>query len=115
MALAIADNAFKNKFTSLAQIYNLIVPSTTDRIRLKWDDDWAKRPILRDVEDGSMGKRISKHRSMQYSKHRYYFTRLGRTLHYRKRFKWSHWRRGSGKKLNGTDGLISNIQCTCYR
>jgi hypothetical protein len=35
MALAIADNAFKNKFTSLAQIYSLVVPSTTDRIRLK--------------------------------------------------------------------------------
>jgi hypothetical protein len=50
IALAIADNAFENKFTSLAQIYNLTVPSTTDRIRLKWDKDWAERPIFRDVE-----------------------------------------------------------------
>ena len=38
MALALADNAFKNKFTSLAQIYDLVVDtSETDRIRLKWD------------------------------------------------------------------------------
>jgi hypothetical protein len=38
MALALADNAFKNKFTSLAQIYKLVVDtSKTDRIRLKWD------------------------------------------------------------------------------
>ena len=50
IALAIADNAFENKFTSLAQIYNLKVPSTTDRIRLKWDKDWAEQPIFRDVE-----------------------------------------------------------------
>ncbi len=38
MALAIADNAFKNKFTLLRQIYDLVVPKGTDRIRLKWDD-----------------------------------------------------------------------------
>jgi hypothetical protein len=37
MALALADNAFENGFTSLAQIYKLVVPGSTDRIRLKWD------------------------------------------------------------------------------
>ncbi|PMD51335.1 uncharacterized protein K444DRAFT_545435, partial [Hyaloscypha bicolor E] len=35
IALALANNAFKNKFTSLKQIYNLVIPSTTNRIRLK--------------------------------------------------------------------------------
>ncbi|CZS99473.1 uncharacterized protein RAG0_07805 [Rhynchosporium agropyri] len=34
MALAIADNAFKNKFVLLQQIYDLVVPNGTDRIRL---------------------------------------------------------------------------------
>jgi hypothetical protein len=48
--LALADRAFKNKFTSLVQLYSLIVPSTTDRLRLKWDSEWAERPIFRDVE-----------------------------------------------------------------
>jgi hypothetical protein len=50
MALALADNAFENNFGSLAEIYELVVPSTTDRIRLKWDTEWAERPIFRDVE-----------------------------------------------------------------
>ena len=50
MALALADNAFENGFTSLAQIYKLIVPSSTDRIRLKWNKTWKNRPIFRDVE-----------------------------------------------------------------
>ena len=49
MALALADNAFENKFTSLAQIHDLVVPITTDRIRLKWDSDWAERPVFHDV------------------------------------------------------------------
>jgi hypothetical protein len=35
MALVIIDNAFKNKFISLAQIYNIIIPSIIDRIYLK--------------------------------------------------------------------------------
>ena len=49
-SLGLADRAFKNKFTSLAQLYSLIVPSTTDRLRLKWDSEWAEQPIFRDVE-----------------------------------------------------------------
>jgi hypothetical protein len=48
--LALADRAFKNKFMLLAQIYNLIVLSTTDRLRLKWYSEWAERPIFCDVE-----------------------------------------------------------------
>jgi hypothetical protein len=51
--LALNDRAFKNKFTSLSQIYSLIVPSTTDRLRIKWDCEWAERPIFRDVEKAS--------------------------------------------------------------
>jgi hypothetical protein len=39
MALALADNAFKNKFTSLAQIYNLVVLPGKDCICLKWDKE----------------------------------------------------------------------------
>jgi hypothetical protein len=57
MALALADNAFENKFTSLAQIYDLVVPGTTDRIRLKWDKEWAERPVFRDVEK-SLGDEV---------------------------------------------------------
>lgn len=136
LGLAIDDNAFKNKFTSLAQIYSLIVPSTTDRIRLKWDKEWAERPIFRDVEkapcedekyaeerakgeavvvsDRSRERvlgvkkraggrvRISKSQALNYRKHRDNFVRLGRSCGYRKRLQWYDWRRGSGRKLNGT-------------
>lgn len=96
MSLALADNAFENGFTSLAQIYRLVVPSSTDRIRLKWDKEWAERPIFRDVEKGL----ISKTQSLGYRKHRDFFVRLGRTCGYRKKLQMYDWRRASGKKLN---------------
>jgi hypothetical protein len=34
LALALADNAFKNNFTSPNNIYRLVVPSKIDYIRL---------------------------------------------------------------------------------
>ena len=99
MSLALADNAFESKFTSLAQIYDLIVPRTTDRIRLKWDKEWSQRPVFRDVAPG--GARISQTRAISYQKHRHHFTRLGRTCGYRKKLQFYDLRRGSGKMLNG--------------
>ena len=102
MALALADNAFKNKFTSLAQIYDLVVDtSETDRIRLKWDKAWAKRPVFRDVQNTPDGVRVSTTRPLSYQKHRHYFIRLGRTCGYRKKLQFYDLRRGSGKMLNG--------------
>lgn len=113
MALALADNAFENKFTSLEQIYNLVVPSSTDRIRLKWDKEWAKRPIFRDVEGFQGGVRISKTRALCYAKHRRCFVRLGRTYGIRKRIRWYDLRRGSGRKLNGRSHLLRSQRGGC--
>jgi len=109
MALALADNAFENKFTSLAQIYNLIVPSDTDRIRLKWDGDWARRPVFRDIEDTSDGIRMSQTKGLQYAKHRHHFVRLGRSCGYRKRLQFYDLRRASGKRLKGENELLPSI------
>jgi hypothetical protein len=39
LALALADSAFKNKLTSLSDVYSLVVPPDADRIRLQWDED----------------------------------------------------------------------------
>ncbi|KAG0645145.1 hypothetical protein D0Z07_9226 [Hyphodiscus hymeniophilus] len=100
VSLALADDAFENKFTSLAQIYNLIVPSNTDRIRLKWDAKWAQRPVFRDVESTADAIRISQTKALQYAKHRYHFVRLGRSCGYRKRLEFYDLRRASGKRLN---------------
>ncbi|OBT95966.1 hypothetical protein VE01_06689 [Pseudogymnoascus verrucosus] len=50
LALALTNNAFKNKFKSLRDIYNLVVPLDANRITLKWDDEWAERPVFYDVK-----------------------------------------------------------------
>ncbi|KFY94604.1 hypothetical protein V500_03136 [Pseudogymnoascus sp. VKM F-4518 (FW-2643)] len=85
LALALANNAFKNKFKSLRDIYNLIVPLDADCIALKWDDEWAERPIFCNIE---------------YLKYRYYFVRLGRVMGYEKALELYSLQRGLGKELN---------------
>ncbi|KAF7894704.1 uncharacterized protein EAF01_010154 [Botrytis porri] len=100
LALALADNAFESKFKSLGDIYTLIVPPDTDRIRLQWDNKWAERPVFRDVDSTANGIRISKTKCLQYSKHRHYLIRLGRTCGYEKRLEFYDLRRASGKRLN---------------
>jgi hypothetical protein len=101
LGLALADNAFKNKFKSLRGIYNLIVPPDADRIRLEWEDEWAERPIFRDAEITANGVRISKTEPFQYSKYRHYFVQIGRAKGYEKTLELYGLRRGSGKELNG--------------
>ena len=121
LALALADNAFESKFNSLEDIYTLIVPPDTDRIRLQWDNKWAERPVFRDVESTANGIRISKTKCLQYSKHRHYLIRLGRTCGYEKRLEFYDLRRASGKRLNGRffpyeillASLLPSIEISC--
>ena len=40
MALALTDGAFANKFVEPEDIYELVVPTNSDRIRLCWKEEW---------------------------------------------------------------------------
>ncbi|MAD88046.1 MAG: hypothetical protein CL912_34240 [Deltaproteobacteria bacterium] len=101
LALALADGAFKNKLTSLRDVYSLVVPPDTDRIRLQWDEDWAQRPVFRDVEHTANGIRVSLTKALDYSKHRHHLIRLGRTSGFEKKLEFYDLRRASGKRLKG--------------
>jgi len=78
MALAFADNAFENNFTRPEEIYSLVVPPESDRIRLRWKDPWPETPIFRDVEHTANGIRVSQTKSLEYGKHWSHWVRLGR-------------------------------------
>ena len=99
MALAFADNAFANNFTRPEQIYELVVPHESDRIRLQWKESWAQIPIFRDVENTPNGIRVSPTKPLQYMKHRHHFIRLGRTCGFEKTLEFYDLRRASGKEL----------------
>ncbi|PVH70401.1 hypothetical protein DL98DRAFT_136727 [Cadophora sp. DSE1049] len=99
LALALADGAFKNKLTSLRDVYSLVVPPDTDRIRLQWDEDWAQRPVFRDVEHTANGVRVSRTKALDYQKHRHHLIRLGRTSGFEKKLEFYDLRRASGKRL----------------
>jgi hypothetical protein len=106
MALAFADNAFENNFTCPEEIYRLVVPPESDRIRLRWKDSWAETPIFRDIENTANGVRVSRTKSLQYPKHRHYFIRLGRTCGFEKILEFYDLRRASGKELTSKNAIV---------
>ena len=101
MALAFADNAFANEFKDPEDIYALVVPTNSDRLRLRWKKEWRSRPVFRDVEPSPTGLRVAFDKALQYSKERNHLIRLGRSIGLAKSLEWYDLRRGSGKKLNG--------------
>ena len=50
MALAFADDAFVSECKTPEDIYKLVVPANPDCLRLRWKEEWLKRPVFRDVE-----------------------------------------------------------------
>lgn len=100
MGLEFADEAFINEFKEPEEIYELVVPQNSDRLRLQWKEEW-KRPVFRDVEDSEDGIRIALNKALKYQKERGYLIRLGRSIGLAKVLEWYDLRRGSGKKLNG--------------
>lgn len=102
LALALVDGAFKNELTTLRDLYNLVVPADTDRIRLQWDEDWAQKPVFRDIEHTTNGIRVSLVKALDYAKHRHHLIRLGRTSGFEKKLEFYDLRRASGKRLKGT-------------
>ncbi|KAK3934110.1 hypothetical protein QBC46DRAFT_429032 [Diplogelasinospora grovesii] len=100
MALAFADQAFQNEFVGPEDIYKLVVPANSDRLRIHWKDKWRKRPVFRDVEDSEHGLQVALDKALQYPKERRHLIRLGRSIGLAKALEWYDLRRGSGKKLN---------------
>ena len=101
MGLAFADGAFINEFKDPQEIYELVVPPNSDRLRLRWKEEWCSRPVFRDVEDSEEGIRIALDQALKYQKERGHLIRLGRSIGMAKVLEWYDLRRGSGKKLNG--------------
>jgi hypothetical protein len=101
MALCFADNAFANEFKDPGDIYTLVVPTDSDRLRLHWKKEWRSRPVFRDVESSPTGVRVTLDKALQYSKERHHLIRLGRSIGLAKSLEWYDLRRGSGRKLNG--------------
>ncbi|KAK0701564.1 hypothetical protein B0T26DRAFT_681697 [Lasiosphaeria miniovina] len=100
MGLAFADGAFVNEFKDPEEIYELVVPPNSDRLRLRWKEEWRRRPVFRDVEDSEEGIRIAVNKALKYQKERGHLVRLGRAIGLEKVLEWYDLRRGSGKKLN---------------
>ncbi|KAH7304408.1 hypothetical protein B0I35DRAFT_328326, partial [Stachybotrys elegans] len=114
LALAFADGAFLNEFSSPEQIYEIEVPSHVDRVRIPWKAKWQDRAIFRSIE----GLEVSASKALKYGRTRDDLVRLGRALGYAKILQFYDIRRGSGKKLNGeyymTDLIGNDTQAIIF-
>jgi len=79
LSSAFSDDAFFNPFGSVGEIYDLVVPPESDRLKLRWKEEWLDRPIFRDVELAN-GVKISLTKALKYKKVRDHLVRLGRAL-----------------------------------
>ncbi|KAH7305347.1 hypothetical protein B0I35DRAFT_362314, partial [Stachybotrys elegans] len=96
LALAFADGAFLNEFSSPEQIYEIEVLSHVDWVRILWKAKWEDRAIFRSME----GLEVLASKALKYGRTRGDLVRLGRALGYAKILQFYDIRRGSGKKLN---------------
>ena len=101
MGLAFADGAVINEFKDPEEIYELVVPQNSDRLRLQWKEEWLKRPMFRDVEDSEDGIRTALNKALKYQKERGHLIRLSWSIGLAKVLEWYDLRRESRKKLNG--------------
>jgi hypothetical protein len=70
-------------------------------MEVKWSEEWADRPIFRDIEGKSATPRVSETKVLQYEKQRHGFVRLGRSVGFEKNVEFYDLRRASGKKITG--------------
>jgi hypothetical protein len=98
-SLAFADLAFED-LNDPEQIYNLFVPSGSDRIILPWKSEWRETPIVRALQGRGKNVSLALDRAFQYGKARRCLIRLGRAVGFEKQLEWYDLRRGSGKKLH---------------
>ncbi|KAF2008362.1 hypothetical protein BU24DRAFT_469047 [Aaosphaeria arxii CBS 175.79] len=100
--LGIGDgrNAFKDGFTSIQQIFDLVIPEERNALRIRWKHDMLKKPFFCDVEHTAEGAHILEDKSFPYAKYRDLFVRLGRVAGFEQSLELYQLRRASGKNIN---------------
>ena len=102
LSLALADDAFEHRFTSVADILQLQIPPGKESLRVPFKQDVLQRPIFRDVQNSVGGSHISPTKALPYAKLRAYFVWLGRLAGFEQLLELYQLRRASGRKLNST-------------
>lgn len=100
LAIGISQDAFKNHFTSVQQIFDLVIPAERNLLWIKWKKAVLEKPFFCDVQSTTEGGRILSGRAFPYWKYRDMFVRLGRVAGFEAALELYQLRRASGHNLN---------------
>lgn len=100
LGIGTGQDAFRDDFTSVQQIFNLAVPAERNVLRIKWKKGVLDSPFFCDIQSTTEGGRIVTGKAFPYWKYRDMFTRLGRVAGFDKDLELYQLRRASGNNLN---------------
>ncbi|KAI1663563.1 DUF3435 containing protein [Pyrenophora tritici-repentis] len=100
LSIGIGQEALRDEFSSVREIFDLNIPADRDVLRIKWKKELLNQPFLCDVRNTSEGVRILKEKAFPYAKYRDTFVRLGRIAGFEESLELYQLRRASGRNIN---------------
>jgi hypothetical protein len=100
LSIGVSQDALRDKFTSIQDIFDLNIPAGRDVLRIKWKKELLNQPFLCNVRNTSGGVCILKEEAFPYAKYRDIFVRLGRVAGFEHSLELYQLRRASGRNIN---------------
>lgn len=102
VATAILDDAFRYKYTSVAEVFRTRVREPRRSIELEWKKEKLKLPVFRQAKMTSDGVQTSESKALRYHTYLYFLQRLGLAAGFMQILGAYVVRRGAGEAVDGT-------------
>lgn len=114
IVIALLDNAFFSKVTSVEEIYRTRVHAPRHSLEFKWHSDKLKAPIFRQAERTGTGIETSPTKALRYSTYLYYLQCLGMVAGFMQILASYFLRRGGGEAAEGIEHMWDCRQVPNY-
>jgi hypothetical protein len=101
LGISAGQDAFRDNFTSIQQIYDLVIPAERNVLRIKWKNEALNKPFSCNVKNAIGGGRILRDKAFPYAKYRDIFVRLGRVAGFEAPLELYSLRRASVNDIDG--------------
>lgn len=98
--MALAHDAFRRRFKSVQEVFDLRVPPSRQVLRLKFKAEILQTPFFRDVEWTDTGYRVYNNKAFPYHKFRDQHIHICRLAGVEKQGELYDLRRGSGRNIH---------------
>lgn len=110
LSIGIAQDALRDDFQSVQDIFNLQLPAQRNLLRIKWKENKLAHPFFCDIKSTTDGTHIKQGKAFPYAKYRDTFVRLGRVAGFENSLELYQLRRASGSNINSKPHPIHSCQ-----